>query len=102
MDCGGVIRHVSTCSLQAWVADGVEYRITAGKLAEILDRAASILGDDEPMVEIEAELISQFPVEDASAANGVISFRLGTKHTDCLARDACLTKDDVCCGGPGC
>jgi len=82
----------------------VEHRISAGKLAKILDGAASILGDDDPMVEIEfeAELISQFPVEDASAANGVISFRLGTKRIDCLARDACLTKDDVCCGGPGC
>jgi len=106
LDCGGKVRRVSICSLQVWVSNDAEHRITAGKLAGILNRAAAMLGDDDLPVEIEFQenLISQFPVEDAKAANGVLSLQLGIKYTDCLAKDVCLpkTEDAKCCNGTSC
>src|SRR6476620_3328794 len=93
IDCGGTIRRNSACSLQAWVAEDVDHRLSPGKLAGVLDLAAPLfLGDDLP-VEIEYEdcAISQFPVLSVSQeAEGVLRFVLGSKHTDCLAKELCL------------
>src|SRR3977135_4442741 len=64
LDCGGEAHKTSACSLQAWVADDMDHRLNAGKLAAILEEAAPILSQGDPAVEIEfeQELISQFPV----------------------------------------
>lgn len=108
LDCGGDPHRDSTCQLQTWVAEDVDHRLTAGKLRNIFDLAASLLGDEDLDVEVEFEpkWISQFPVESASAHEGVLTFQLGSKHTDCLAKETCLTelypeKSD-CCGSSGC
>lgn len=112
LDCGATVRKISTLSLQAWVADDVDHRFTAGKLGLIIDRAAAIIGADDLPVEIEYEdgLISQFPVESITSSNEALLFHLGTKHTDCLAKDICLPpageqkgeEADSCCSGTGC
>ena len=109
LDCGSTVRKVSNLSLQAWVADDVDHRFTAGKLADIIGRASPILGSDDLDVELEYEdgLISQFPVEAISDANKILHFRLGSKHTDCLAKEICLPPEkedngDSCCSGTGC
>ncbi len=92
IDCGGTVRKVSTCSLQAWVADDTDHRLEPGTLATVLDKAASILADEDLEMEIEYEdcQISQFPVENVSVQGDDLKFYLGTKHTDCLAKDVCL------------
>lgn len=92
IDCGGTIRQTSACTLQAWVADDVEHRFLPGKLAGVLDIAAPLFRSDDLEVEVEYEdcAISQFPVLEATAADGVLTFHLGSKHTDCLAKDVCL------------
>jgi hypothetical protein len=102
IDCGGTIRKVSTCSLQAWVADDTDHRLEPGQLASILDKAAPILEDEDLDVEIEYEdcQISQFPVENVSVQGNDLKFYLGTKHTDCLAKDVCLpngSEECDCC-----
>ena len=114
LDCGATVRKVSNLSLQAWVADDLDHRFTAGKLAAVIDRAASIIGTDDLPVEIEYEdgLISQFPVEAIAESGEVLLFRLGTKHTDCLAKEICLPpakeesdqgeEGSSCCNGSGC
>jgi hypothetical protein len=112
LDCGATVRKLSTLSLQAWVADDLDHRFTAGKLALVIDRAATIIGADDLPVEIEYEdgLISQFPVESIAPSSDVLLFHLGTKHTDCLAKDICLppAREDAsndegsCCSGTGC
>jgi hypothetical protein len=104
VDCGGTVRKVSSCLLQSWVADDVEHRLLPGKLADILAKAAGILRDDELPVEIEHEdyVVSQFPITGAAADNGALIFTLGTKHTDCLAKDVCLPQPNACCSGVGC
>ena len=100
IDCVGTVRKVSTCSLQAWVADDTDHRLEPGQLATILDRAAPILSGKDLEVEIEYEdcQISQFPVQTANVTDGGLEFHLGTKHTDCLAKDVCLPNGSGECG----
>jgi hypothetical protein len=107
LDCGGTARRNSSLCLQTWVADDIDHRLAAGKLAAIIDRAAPILGNDDLEAEIEYEdgFISQFPIESATPQGELIAFTLGTKHTDCLAKEICLPtpqESSSCCSGTGC
>lgn len=74
------------------MADDVEHRLPPRKLAKVIEAAASLFGGDDLEVEIEHEdcSITQFPVLSAEVAEGALIFRLGEKHTDCLAKDVCL------------
>ena len=100
IDCGGTVRTVSTCQLQAWVADDDgDHRLEPAKLAGVLDLAAPLLRGDDLEVEIEYEgcAISQHPVLEARAGDGELIFTLGEKHTDCLAREICGVASEACC-----
>ena len=104
IDCGGTIHRSSTCQLQAWVADDVDHRFLPEGLAKVLDAAAPLLQSDDLPVEIEYEdcSITQFPVESAALEGEALVFRLGEKHTDCLAKSVCLpgvksVKETSCC-----
>jgi len=91
IDCGGTFRRVAHCSMQAWVANDLAHRLSPANLASIISKAAPILSGEDLDVEIEYQdgLISQFPVESATAADGVLHFHLTTKNTDCLAKERC-------------
>ncbi len=104
VDCGGTVRKLSACVLQTWVADDVEHRFPAGKLADVIDHAAKILESDELPVEIEFEdcVLSQYPVDGAESTDGSLTFLLTTKHTDCLAKELCLPSPNSCAPGSGC
>ena len=109
LDCGATVRKVSYLCLQSWVADDVDHRLPAGKLVEIIDRAAPILGADDLEVELEYEgaLISQYPVVAIASDHHLHIIRLGVKHTDCLAKEICLPsakeeESSSCCSGTGC
>lgn len=107
LDCGGTTRRTSSLCLQTWVADDTDHRLSSGKLADIIVRAAPILGEDDLDVEIEYEegFITQLPVESVTHQDGTILFTLGTKHTDCLAKEICLPspkESSSCCSGTGC
>ena len=92
VDCGGTAREERACRLQVWVADDIAHRLTAGKLARILDLAAPILGDGVLAVDIEYEapVITQFPVASATTSTDGIVFGLETRRTACLAEDRCI------------
>jgi hypothetical protein len=102
LDCGGQRRKTSFCCLQAWVADDTDHRLPARKLAAIIGRASEPLGLGSLPVEIEYEdgVIAQFPVVSVGHLEGV-TVQLGTKHTDCLAKDVCLPAVG-CTPGSGC
>jgi hypothetical protein len=91
VDCGGTVRQETYCRLQTWVAGDVDHRLQAGKLDRILEKAAPLLKGDGMEVDIEHELefIGQFPVEAADVTAGEVIFRLGVRHTACLAQDVC-------------
>lgn len=100
IDCGGKIWKKSTCLLQVWVADDLDHRLHADKLATVLDRASVILENDDLEMEIEYEdcSITQFAVTSAKLESGMLTFTLGEKHTDCLAKDVCLPNNaNSCC-----
>ena len=110
IDCGGTRRTRSACMLQVWVADDREHRLATGKLAGIVHMAQDLLGDDDLEVEVEYErgVISQYPLIGAERQEGLVLFRLGLKHTECLAPDRCgvpvaatAAAKPGCCG-PGC
>lgn len=93
VDCGGTFRASEACVLQTYFGsprdDG--HRLTAGKLAHILDLALPILPTGELPVEVEYEdgVISQFPLTSITAETGSLVLQLGLKHTDCLAKERC-------------
>jgi Family of unknown function (DUF6428) len=106
IDCGGTARSETTCRLQLWVAADTDHRLDATKLAGILKLAAPLFSSDELPVEVEYEgdVVSQYPVADADVTPKGLLFQLGTKHTDCLAKEKCgvplVSKDG--CAAPGC
>lgn len=113
IDCGGTVRNVSSVQLQVWIGNDEDHRLTAGKLAKIIDLAQPLIPSDDLEVEIEYEncVISQYTVDDVSAADGRVVFQLGDKHTDCLAKEACgiataarpgASASAGCCGGSDC
>jgi len=105
IDCGGAVHRSSFCCLQVWVADDVDHRLTAGKLADIIGRAEAIeVSDLDVEIEYEDGFISQFPVLEARVEGDTVALSLGTKHTDCLAKDVCLPAEPggACCAGSGC
>jgi hypothetical protein len=114
VDCGGTFRTSESCLLQAWTGrehdDG--HRLPAGKLAKILEIAAPVLpsGDLPVEIEFEAGVVSQYPVDEVAVGSAELTLRLGTKHTDCLAKEKCGVgpgtaaepAGEACCAGPGC
>ena len=55
IDCGGTMRDTKTCQLQAWVGPDEDHRIAAGKMADVLGRAAHFLSSKNLELEIEYE-----------------------------------------------
>lgn len=110
IDCGGTVRATVACVMQVWVADDTNHRLDTSKLAQILKLAAPLLGSLELPVEIEyeASVISQYALLETEIAPSGVLFRLGPKHTDCLARDRCGVDPAMeganvsCCSGTGC
>jgi len=102
IDCGGKVRSQVTALLQVWLGPDEDHRLNTRKLAKILDISSSVVLNEDSPVEVEYEdaVISQFPVEETVAAGDAVVLRLGTKHTDCLAKDSCLP--DSCGDGGGC
>lgn len=102
IDCGGTVRQLANCTLQAWVADDTDHRLLPGKLAHIIGIAGPLLGQDELPVEIEYEdcSITQFPVLSAEVQGSELLITLGEKHTDCLAKELCLP-NGTCGTGEG-
>jgi hypothetical protein len=102
IDCGGTIRRQETCLLQAWVAgNDPDHRLSAEKLAKILELSSKVVPSEDLEVEVEYEpcAVAQYKVENAELAGDELRFHLAHKHTDCLAREACgLTPAGSGCG----
>jgi len=107
IDCGGQVRSLQTCRLQAWVGEDDEHRLNAGKLADILKLARSVVPDDDIDLEVEYEdsLISQYPVVDCTVKDNAVVLHLAARHTDCLAKELCLAPVSIgssCCETSAC
>lgn len=92
VDCGGTVRRLVTCLLQTWVGDDTGHRITAGKLLKAFEHAAPVLGSEDLPVELEYETcnVVQLTVASVGIEAERMVIRLGSKHTDCLAKELCV------------
>ncbi|MFN3190048.1 MAG: DUF6428 family protein [Aureliella sp.] len=108
VDCGGVERRAQTCTLQTLVANDVEHRLMASKLAMILSHADSLEIDDTAPVDIEIQQdsIATFRLARVDVEEQGCTLRLEAKNTECLAPDRCkvptLPTMGNDCSGQGC
>lgn len=114
IDCGGQLHTDETVQFQAWVGEDADHRLTAPKLLGILEKSDAVVlppnaGALPVTVEYEDGLISQYPVDSHTVEDGAVVLRLGTRHTDCLAREICLAPRAAvelaptsCCGSGQC
>lgn len=101
VDCGGTVRRLVTCLLQTWVGDDLDHRITAGKLLKAFEHAAPVLGGEDLPVELEYETcnVVQLVVASVKQESDRLILQLGSKHTDCLAKELCVPS---AAGASGC
>jgi hypothetical protein len=109
IDCGGTFRSLESCLLQTWVPDGDnDHRLTAGKLAKILELSRQVIPSDDLEVEVEYDccVVAQYAVDSLAVEGDMLTVTLRNKKTDCLAREQCgvdTTATSACCGsGCGC
>ena len=86
IDCGGLVSNENKISLQLWVAEDFDHRLSPQKLSSILEIAQPLIGPEDPEIEIEyqGETINKFGVD----INGE-NFSLTPLFTECLAKDKC-------------
>lgn len=103
VDCGGKVRNLAFASVQVWVANDTSHRLSARKLASILEKTESIIGFDNPEMQVEYQegSIALLSVEGFEVMDGSIAFLLANKQTACLAMEACLSDpndgEESCC-----
>ncbi len=86
VDCGGVIRTEKSISFQLWVANDIDHRLSASKLAGIINQSSALWNHQDLDIEIEYQgtTIGRFDVMFEKK-----EFFLLNKQTDCLAKDNC-------------
>jgi Family of unknown function (DUF6428) len=112
VDCGSGYHQSNTVQLQAWVGEDDEHRLLAGKLSRILETVQRrMLPPDAGGFPVEIEYenleLTQFRIAGYDVQDGAVVLRLASKHTDCLAKDKCMTPAASagtpaaagCCGG---
>ena len=91
IDCGGTLREDALCRLQTWVADDYDHRLTAAKLAKILEKAHTVLGDQDLDVDVEHDMgfVTQFPLASVDLIGSEAILNLQGRNTACLAPELC-------------
>lgn len=100
IDCGGIIHTESYATLQLWVAEDYDHRLSPKGFLKIIDISKSVLPEEDLELEVEyqIETINKFGL-DFDGEN----FILTPRQTDCLAKEKCnipQPKSDCC--GTGC
>lgn len=86
IDCGGVVRNLSEISLQLWLANDTNHRLSTKKLFRILEETESkiILPDENLVVELQGQTIEKYTISLSD-----FGFLLHPTQTACLAEDSC-------------
>lgn len=98
IDCGGTVRQSRYAQIQILTATDFAHRLSAKKLLGILRASAGILGDEElPLVaEYGPKTAVSYPVSALEVVDGVLTLRMETPSTACLAPDTCgLDRDEA-------
>ena len=91
VDCGGTVRRQLNCLLQTWVGEDTLHRLTAGNLLKAFAQAEQVLNGEDLPVELEYEAcnVVQLVVVSIQRESDRYVLQLGSKHTDCLAKELC-------------
>ncbi len=86
IDCGGTIREEKWVSMQIWVAEDTDHRLSPEKLLNIIQTAEKLFGTEDLPLEMEyqSDTIGKYDLELSET-----HFVLQPKYTDCLAKDNC-------------
>lgn len=86
VDCGGTFRKEKKLTMQIWVAEDIDHRLTPARFLDILNLSNSIIKDEDLEVELEyqSDTIGKY---NLGFDNG--NFELLATQTDCLAKDQC-------------
>jgi len=97
VDCGGTKRESKVCSIQVWVANDVDHRLSSEKLLSILNIASDDDFYEDLPIEIEYgdETSVQYKLVYIEKTSGRLLLMLSGKQTNCLAPDKCGVGD--CC-----
>ena len=86
VDCGGVVRQERKASMQIWLANDTEHRLTTEKLIGIIEKSEQLFGlkDEDLEVEYQGQTIETYGlvIQD-------FGFQFIAKHTTCLAPGHC-------------
>jgi hypothetical protein len=86
VDCGGVVRQERKATMQIWLANDTDHRLSAAKLIDIIEKSEQLFGlkDEELEVEFQGQTIETYglAVQD-------FGFQFTAKKTTCLATDHC-------------
>ena len=86
IDCGGTVRNEKVVNFQLWEANDFDHRLEPSKLVNIIALSEKVLGIEDLEIEVEYQTatIGKYGLD----FNGQ-KFILTSKHTACLANDAC-------------
>lgn len=108
-DCGGRYRSSRHISLQTWVAEDEDHRMTTDKLTKILGNYADeiMVHPLEVLVEVQGDTVGVYGIASVDYGNDDLSpvaINLGRTETACLAEDVCGVKAATgrSCGPRGC
>ena len=105
IDCGWTKRHETFISMQIWVAEDKEHRLSPDKLLKIIDLWKWLIPDENIPLVFEYQW---FTLETYNIDYDGDNFILEPIYTNCLAQDKCgikpdqLPKKNSCCGGSCC
>lgn len=91
IDCGGTVRRTLSAQLQLLTATDFEHRISAEKLAKIIQKSEPLLGDDPLPLTLEygQDAAIVYPVSSIKLEEGKLFIQMETPATACLAPDTC-------------
>ncbi len=86
VDCGGVVRQERKASMQLWLANDTDHRLSTEKLLGIIEKSEQLFGlkDEELEVEFQGQTIETYGL---SAQD--FGFQFMAKKTTCLAPGHC-------------
>ncbi|MEN9994512.1 MAG: hypothetical protein RL762_1169 [Bacteroidota bacterium] len=109
VDCGGVVRQERKATMQIWLANDTDHRLSTQKLLDIIEKSEQLFGlkDEDLEVEFQGQTIETYGlvVQD-------FGFLFTSKKTTCLAPGHCGIPNELlpreiqektrCSPGSGC
>ncbi len=91
IDCGGVLRQERKASMQLWLANDTDHRLSTKKLLDIIEKSEGLFGlkDEELEVEFQGQTIETYGLSIQD-----FGFQFMAKKTTCLAPDHCGISDE--------